>query len=137
MNKEQMKKIQNKIALKEETMLIGILSSFAEEFPKNTEEWFKRTNSTEVIQIAKEIISQTFEEIIVDRLDSSEMRDEIIGKVVDKVKNLVILKYKYLLLSGKDIEIEDPEIKSEVIDYLFRNKLIDEGKYTQVPYENE
>lgn len=102
-------------------MLIGILSSFAEEFPKNTEKWFKRTNSTEVIQIAKEIISQTFEEIIVDRLDSSEIRDGIIGEVVDKVKNLVILKYKYLLLSGKDIEIEDPEIKSEVIDYLFRN----------------
>lgn len=121
MNKEQMKKIQNKIALKEETMLIGILGSFAEEFPKNTEEWFKRTNSTEVVQIAKEIISQTFEEIIVDRLDSSEIRDEVIGEVVDKVKNLVILKYKYLLLSGEDIEIEDPEIKSEVIDYLFRN----------------
>lgn len=121
MNKEQMKKIQNKIALKEETMLIGILSSFAEEFPKNTEEWFKRTNSTEVVQIAKEIISQTFEEIIVDSLDSSEIRDGIIGEVVDKVKNLVILKYKYLLLSGKDIEIEDPEIKSEVIDYLFSN----------------
>ncbi len=122
MNDVQMQKIQDKIMLKEEMLMLSIFEYFNNHLPENVHQWFSKTNSEEVKVILQQVMSKVIEESICNILKDSEIKDTIIGETVDQVKNLVILKYKYLLLSGKDVEINDEEIKSEVIDYLFKNK---------------
>lgn len=78
-------------------------------------------------QAKKWVTRLTIDEMVRAINDSDEegytTEDEFVGDLVDRLKDMAIAKYTNDILEGRVTEIEDEEIRSEVVDYMRRKKL--------------
>lgn len=58
-----------------------------------------------------------------NRIEGYMNEDEFIGELVDRIKDMAIAKYTNDILAGRITEIDDEEIKSEVLDYMTKKDL--------------
>lgn len=99
------------------------------EFPQDTEEPYNTIdpkwlvylgNPEQIIQIASSVLKDFMKD------SSPELKEEssnmLYGEIVDKIKDAVVGQEVESLEHFKEISISDEEIRSEVLDYLYKNK---------------
>lgn len=86
---------------------LGILNNI----PEHAKKWMQRLTAKDLLKIIDELGSLTTE----GKLNS---KDETYSELVDKIKDMAIAKYTLDIISGRITDIEDEEIRSEVVDYM-------------------
>lgn len=91
---------------------LGILNNI----PEHAKKWVQRLTAQDLLKIIDELGTLTTE----GKLTS---KDETYSELVDKIKDMAVAKYTLDVTSGRIKEIEDDEIRSEVIDYMKHKKM--------------
>ena len=90
------------------------------DLPKEANKWFAYLTNDELFNCANKAQIEIYGKI--SRINQEgEKYDLFCGELFDTIKDKVVEKQAYLV-KNFNLEIEDEEIKSEVDDYLKRNK---------------
>lgn len=99
--------------------------------PENAKKWAKDLSVQEInnaLRTATEILIQDYLEkhpdIEIGTIYEKDFQindDEMVSEAVDQIKDAAVRHYADFLKEKSELELEDDEIRSEVLDYLYRH----------------